>query len=198
MFGWFDRSDNVGHSLTLESALTRGWHRCGADIDLSVDLVECLEKSMWLIDSGADVTYRVDYKLQGQILTCHRSLPIWVEHADLCDSRMHCWRWLNVVMEAPYDGVIAGCRVGVESLAVATETERIKPESIRVMLNSLGWTRDGVFISVRDCIMLMRVPSMQCYGRLKRMQEVVVVVVASCNRLGSKAVDLGINVPRFS
>ncbi|GMN44725.1 hypothetical protein TIFTF001_013916 [Ficus carica] len=100
-------------------------------------------------------------------------------------------------MEAPYDGVIAGGRVGIESLAVVTETERIKPESIRVILNSLGWTRDGVFISVRD-FMLRRVPDIQCYGRLKRMQEVVPIVVASCNRLGSKAVDLGIDVPCLS
>ena len=66
------------------------------------------------------------------------------------------------------------------------------------MLNSLGWTRDGVFISARDSIMLRRVPNMQCHGRLKCMLKVTAAVVASGNRLKHEAVDLGIGVSHLS
>ncbi|GMN64400.1 hypothetical protein TIFTF001_033472 [Ficus carica] len=46
------------------------------------------------------------------------------------------------------------------------------------MLNSLGWTRDGLSISVRDSIVLRRMLGMQCHGRLKRMQKVVAASVS--------------------
>ena len=70
-------------------------------------------------------------------------------------------------MEDPYVGVIAGGGFGVESLAIVTKTEGINLESIRVMLNLLGWTREGM--SARDSIMLRKVHSTQCHGRLKCM-----------------------------
>ncbi|GMN47231.1 hypothetical protein TIFTF001_016412 [Ficus carica] len=99
-------------------------------------------------------------------------------------------------MEAPYVGVIAGGSFGVESLAIATKTEGINLESIQVMLNLLGWTREA--ISARDSIMLRIVHSTQCHSRLKCKREVVVAVMAICNRLGSEAVDLGVGVHRLS
>ncbi|GMN40471.1 hypothetical protein TIFTF001_009691 [Ficus carica] len=62
------------------------------------------------------------------------------------------------------------------------------------MLNSLGLTRDGVFISARDNMMLRRMFGMQCHGRVKCRQEDVATFVASCNQLGSQCVSPFLNV----
>ena len=62
------------------------------------------------------------------------------------------------------------------------------------MLNSLGSTCDGVFISARDSVMLRRMFGMQCHGRLKHMREDVAIDVASCNRLVSHCVLPFLNV----